>query len=98
MRISERGQITIPKELRERFGLHHNVEVDVLIAHDKVCKEAYRPANGAEAGHSRCGDHRPDADAADCDIDPVLATRLENALNAGDHHSQRSRGAPDGDI
>ena len=29
MRISERGQITIPKELRERFGLHHNVEVDI---------------------------------------------------------------------
>ena len=29
MRISERGQITIPKELRERFGLHHNVEGDI---------------------------------------------------------------------
>ena len=27
MRISERGQITIPKPLRERFGMHHNVEV-----------------------------------------------------------------------
>ena len=23
MRISERGQITIPKPLRERFGMHH---------------------------------------------------------------------------
>ena len=29
MRISERGQITIPKSLRDRFGLHHNVEVEV---------------------------------------------------------------------
>ena len=29
MRISERGQITIPKALRERFGLHHDVEVDI---------------------------------------------------------------------
>lgn len=29
MRISERGQITIPKYLRERFGMHHNVEVEV---------------------------------------------------------------------
>ena len=28
MRISERGQITIPKRLRERFGLNHNVEVE----------------------------------------------------------------------
>ncbi|MCY3849909.1 MAG: AbrB/MazE/SpoVT family DNA-binding domain-containing protein [Acidimicrobiaceae bacterium] len=29
MRISERGQITIPKGLRDRFGLNHNVEVDL---------------------------------------------------------------------
>lgn len=29
MRISEHGQITIPKHLRERFGMHHNVEVEV---------------------------------------------------------------------
>lgn len=29
MRISERGQITIPKPLRERFGMNHNVEVEV---------------------------------------------------------------------
>ena len=29
MRISERGQITIPKPLRERFGMNPNVEVDI---------------------------------------------------------------------
>lgn len=29
MRISERGQITIPKYLRERFGMNYNVEVDI---------------------------------------------------------------------
>lgn len=29
MRISERGQITIPKELRDRFGMNHNVEVEL---------------------------------------------------------------------
>ena len=29
MRISERGQITIPKTLRDRFGLHHNVEIEI---------------------------------------------------------------------
>lgn len=29
MRISERGQITIPKRLREQLGLNHNVEVDI---------------------------------------------------------------------
>ncbi len=29
MRISERGQITIPKPLRERFGMHHHVEIEI---------------------------------------------------------------------
>ncbi len=29
MRISERGQITIPKRLRDRYGMSHNVEVDI---------------------------------------------------------------------
>ena len=29
MRISKRGQITIPKHLRERVGMNHNVEVEI---------------------------------------------------------------------
>ena len=29
MHISERGQITIPKHLRDRFGMNHNVEVEI---------------------------------------------------------------------
>ena len=32
MRISERGQITIPKKLRDRFGMNHNVEVELVPA------------------------------------------------------------------
>jgi AbrB family looped-hinge helix DNA binding protein len=36
MRISERGQITIPKSLRDRFGLNHNVEVEVAPAEGGV--------------------------------------------------------------
>ena len=30
MRISERGQVTIPKALRDRFGMNHNVEVEMI--------------------------------------------------------------------
>ncbi len=29
MRISRRGQITIPKHLRERFGMNQDVEVEI---------------------------------------------------------------------
>ena len=29
MRISERGQITIPKRFRERFGMDKDVEVEI---------------------------------------------------------------------
>ncbi len=29
MQISERGQITIPKTLRDRYGMNHNVEVEI---------------------------------------------------------------------
>lgn len=32
MRISERGQITIPKKLRDQFGMHHTVEVEITVA------------------------------------------------------------------
>ena len=29
MRISERGQITIPKRFRDRFGMNQDVEVEI---------------------------------------------------------------------
>jgi len=36
MKISERGQITIPKALRDRFGLHMDVEVELIPTKDGV--------------------------------------------------------------
>lgn len=29
MRISKRGQVTIPRALRDQFGLNHNVEIEI---------------------------------------------------------------------
>ena len=29
MKISERGQITIPKRLRDRLGMHQDVEIEI---------------------------------------------------------------------
>ena len=36
MKISERGQVTIPKVLRDRFGLHKDVEVDIIPVNDGI--------------------------------------------------------------
>lgn len=30
MKIGERGQVTIPKQLRDRYGLEPNIEVDIV--------------------------------------------------------------------
>ena len=34
MRISKRGQVPIPKPLRDRFGMNPNVEVEIIPAQD----------------------------------------------------------------
>ena len=34
MRISKRGQVTIPKPLRDRFGMNPNVEVEIIPTQD----------------------------------------------------------------
>ncbi len=36
MKISERGQITIPKNLRDKFGLNRNVEVELTATQEGV--------------------------------------------------------------
>ena len=36
MRVSERGQITIPKKLRKMYGLDRNVDVEVLPDGDQL--------------------------------------------------------------
>ena len=44
MRVTEQGQITIPEELRDRFGLDCGVEVDITPTDDGIlirkCPEA----------------------------------------------------------
>lgn len=36
MKIGERGQVTIPKKLRDKFGLHKNVEVEFIDDGDSI--------------------------------------------------------------
>ena len=48
MRVSGRGQVTIPKPLRDRFGLHPDVEVEFTPAEDGLLIRT--SANGEGAG------------------------------------------------
>ncbi len=36
MRISERGQVTIPKKIREQFGLGPNTEVEFVVREGRL--------------------------------------------------------------
>jgi AbrB family looped-hinge helix DNA binding protein len=36
MRIGERGQVTIPKEIRDRFSLGPESEVEFSVVHDSI--------------------------------------------------------------
>ena len=36
MKISERGQITVTKALRDRFGLHKDVEVEMISTREGI--------------------------------------------------------------
>lgn len=36
MKVGERGQLTIPKQLRDRYGLYPNVEVELIEEHGQI--------------------------------------------------------------
>ena len=48
MKITSKGQVTIPVEIRERFGLLPHTEVEFTIRDDDVVLR--RPVRGAGAG------------------------------------------------
>lgn len=50
MRITEKGQVTIPIEIRERFGLLPHTEVEFELDGNAV---RIRPASGPGAGRGR---------------------------------------------
>ena len=51
MRISQRGRITIPKPLRDRFGLNDEAEVEITPTDDGLLIHRCAPADGAIASH-----------------------------------------------
>ena len=56
MKIGERGQVTIPKEIRERFGLEPETEVEFrVVGGSIVLKKAPKKLNLAK-WKGRCGE------------------------------------------
>jgi AbrB family looped-hinge helix DNA binding protein len=53
MRITSKGQVTIPQEIRERTGLLPDTEVEFVVEPDGVriikARDARRPTRGARA-------------------------------------------------
>lgn len=45
-RVGSKGQVVIPKELRERAGLHPGTEVDFEIDGDRITLVRHRPTLG----------------------------------------------------
>ena len=52
MRISQRGRITIPKPLRDRFGLSDDAEVDITPTDDGLLIHKCTPKDDADNSHS----------------------------------------------
>ncbi len=69
MRVTCKGQITIPLELRRRYGLGAGVEVEVVATQDGAL---VRPAEVQSRGRSRVARLRDRADGG-LDADQVLS-------------------------
>jgi AbrB family looped-hinge helix DNA binding protein len=67
MKIGERGQVTIPKDLRSRFGLGPEVEVEFHVENGSiVLRKAPRKLN-IERWRGRCKSSLADLGAASVD-------------------------------
>ena len=54
MKVGERGQITIPKEIRDRFGLRPNSEVDFNIENGAIVLRKRAPRLQLEKWKGHC--------------------------------------------
>jgi len=69
MKLGERGQVTIPKEIRDKFGLGPETEVEFSVVHGSIVlkkapkKLALRKWEGAARTVSQNLDTRPSTDS-----------------------------------
>ena len=84
MRISRRGQITIPKKLRDRFGMHPDVEVEVVPTEDGLLiRERTNASDPADSPDRLQADEAyPQPDAAE--VKRVLDERMAQGMHPVD--------------
>jgi len=68
MKIGERGQVTIPKEIRERFGLGPDTHVEFHVVGGSIVLKKARRKLGLRKWKGKCGNslaelHYPSVDA-----------------------------------
>lgn len=54
MKIGERGQVTIPKEIRDRFGLRPTTEVKFEVVKDEIVLRKSAPPLNLRKWKGRC--------------------------------------------
>jgi AbrB family looped-hinge helix DNA binding protein len=81
MRISQRGQITIPKKLRDRFGITPDVEVEVVPTEEgllvRACRTDSDPSDGSDGVQA-------DAAIDAADVERILRERREQGMHPVD--------------
>ena len=56
MKVGERGQVTIPKDIREKFGIRPNVEVEFQVVNGSIVLKKTPKKIGIAKWRGRCGD------------------------------------------
>ena len=56
MKVGERGQVTIPKEIREKFGIRPNAEVSFEVVNGSIVLKKAARKSGISKWRGRCKD------------------------------------------
>jgi AbrB family looped-hinge helix DNA binding protein len=73
MRISSKGQVTIPQEIREQLGLLPDTEVEFVLEGDSVRLRKVEPRKGPSRGQLAVGRLRGRARAVALTTDQLMA-------------------------
>jgi len=56
MKVGTRGQVTIPKKIRDRFGMRENTEVDFQVVNGSIVLKKSGPRLNLRKWKARCKD------------------------------------------